>query len=143
MRLVLSYLRGAALPANCKPYNRIGVLKYGMAGVSTLLFIGMVFRIGYWWLLPGAVLVFYAVEAQMVFLFPLAIDGYDDVFRQSRQWTVGAGGTMPVTRTTMQLAALMLFGGFLGKGFVRSWALGCLAVVIWYEEVRLANSRIA
>jgi hypothetical protein len=38
----------------------------------------------------------------------------------------------------MRLALVMLFGGFLGGGFVRSWALGCLSVVLWYEQVKHA-----
>ena len=38
--------------------------------------------------------------------------------------------------TVLPLAAVMLFGGLIGKGFVRSWCLGCLAVCIWYEELR-------
>jgi hypothetical protein len=36
------------------------------------------------------------------------------------------------------LAAVMLFGGVVGRGFVRSWCLGCLAVVVWYEDLRRA-----
>ena len=39
--------------------------------------------------------------------------------------------------TVMPLAAVMLAGGFLGRGFVRSWCLGCLAVCLWYEHLRL------
>ncbi len=33
----------------------------------------------------------------------------------------------------MPLACTMLFGGLAGRGFLRSWCLGCLAVCIWYE----------
>ena len=38
--------------------------------------------------------------------------------------------------TVIRLASVMLFGGFLGGGFLRSWCLGCLAVAVWYEELR-------
>jgi hypothetical protein len=89
-----------------------------------------------WVLLPGVVIIFYLVEAQMVFLFPLALDGSAHPIRESLVWTRAAGGTIPVMLTVMQLAAVMLFGGFFGRGFVRSWCLGCLAVVLWYEALR-------
>ena len=35
----------------------------------------------------------------------------------------------------MQLAAVMLLGGCIGRGFVRSWCVGCLAICIWYEDL--------
>ncbi|MBA3869730.1 MAG: hypothetical protein H0X30_11320 [Anaerolineae bacterium] len=72
----------------------------------------------------------------MVFLFPLALDGYPELFRESRQLTIKAGGTLNVMLIVMRLALVMLFGGFWGRGFVRSWALGCLSVVLWYEQVK-------
>src|SRR5262249_37135522 len=28
-----------------------------------------------------------------------------------------------------------LFGGLAGRGFLRSWCLGCLAVCLWYEDL--------
>ena len=74
----------------------------------------------------------------MVFLFPLALDGYSSLFRESRRWTIKAGGTVRVMLIVMRLALVMLFGGFLGGGFLRSWALGCLSVVLWYEQVKHA-----
>jgi len=43
-------------------------------------------------------------------------------------------------KTVLPLAAMMLLGGFVGRGFVRSWCLGCLAVLIWYERLRTAGS---
>jgi hypothetical protein len=91
-------------------------------------------------LVVGVVLVFYIVESQMVFLFPLALDGYTDPFRESRHYTSLAGGTFQVTATVIPLAVVMLFGGFAGRGFVRCWALGCLAVVLWYEDLRQAHA---
>jgi hypothetical protein len=143
MRLAMAHVRGVSIPARARPYNWLGAIKYGTAAATAMLFAALALRFVGWWLLPGAVFVFYAVEAQMVFLFPLMIDGCPNVFQQSRCWTVRAGGTVTVTWTTLQLAALMLFGGLLGRGYVRSWALGCLAVVLWYEEVRRAGDRVA
>jgi hypothetical protein len=85
--------------------------------------------------LLGCVPIFYAIEAQFVFLFPLALDGERTPFRAAWAWTRRAGGTLAVMRVVLPLAAVMLFGGLLGRGFVRCWCLGCLAVCLWYEAV--------
>ena len=50
-----------------------------------------------------------------------------------------AGGTLAVMAVVLPVAAVMLFGGFARQGFVRSWCLGCLAVCIWYEDLRGAD----
>ncbi len=39
-------------------------------------------------------------------------------------------------RVVLTLAAVMLLGGFVRHGFVRSWCLGCLAICLWYEDLR-------
>jgi len=44
-----------------------------------------------------------------------------------------------VMAVVLPVAAFMLFGGFARQGFVRSWCLGCLAVCIWYEDLRGAE----
>ena len=95
----------------------------------------------------GFVLAFYAIEGQMVFLFPILLDGAHDgeswasVFAACRAWTVRAGGTLAVMRVVMPISARMMFGGLVGKGFLRSWCLGCLAVVIWYDAVDSSTER--
>src|SRR5690349_3653701 len=135
MRLVLCHLRGQnALPvAGRASFQQWGAFKYGLAALCALLFLTLVVKTHLWLLLPGVVFAFYAVEAQMVFLFPLVLDGSPNPLCESLAWTRAAGGTIPVMLTVMQLAVVMLFGGFLGRGFIRSWCLGCLAVVLWYE----------
>ena len=76
----------------------------------------------------------------MVFLFPLVLDGSTAPFADARRSTVQAGGTLAVMRVVLPLAAVMLLGGFAGQGFVRSWCLGCLAVCLWYEQIRMARA---
>jgi hypothetical protein len=143
MRQVLAHLRGTDLAGSTRRFNRLGVLKYGLASTAALAVIAAA-----WWVEQPllALLVvpaFYAVEAQMVFLFPLALDGSAALLRESRAMTVQAGGTLAVMRTVLPLAAVMLGGGFVGGGFVRSWCLGCLAVCLWYEQVRRADGPLA
>jgi len=142
MRIAMSHYRATTIPMNNANYQYYGSLKYGLASIGALAVIGFAIWSSYWIMLPLAVIVFYAIEAQMVFLFPLLIDGYENPIQQSYQWTRQAGGTIPVMVIVMQLACVMLFGGFVGQGFVRSWALGCLSVCIWYEELRFAQDRV-
>ena len=47
-----------------------------------------------------------------------------------------AGGRWAVAGRMFVIALVMLFGGFAGRGFLRSWCIGCLAVVLWYERLR-------
>jgi hypothetical protein len=139
LRVVLSHVRTAPLPALPPDVGRIGVAKYALCSAAAAPCLVAAAATGRWWLLTVGVLAFYAVEAQMVFLLPLALDGeHRRLLGESRRWTVRAGGTLAVMRTVIPLAAVMLFGGLAGRGFVRSWCLGCLAVVVWYEDLRRA-----
>ncbi|HWG47508.1 MAG TPA: metallophosphoesterase, partial [Gemmataceae bacterium] len=136
MRQALEHLRRQPLPDAEANLNRLGLLKYGLACAAALAWL-VPMMIWHRPLVAGlGVLVFYAIEAQMVFLFPLALDGSVRPFREARRWTRRAGGTLAVMRRVLPLAATMLFGGLLGRGFVRSWCIGCLAVCLWYEQLR-------
>jgi hypothetical protein len=136
MRVVLSHVRGTEIPVVEAPFQRLGIIKYALCSLAALIYLLLVWSIQAYPLVIGVVPVFYAVEAQMVFLFPLTLDGYTNLYYESRRYTKLAGGTLHVMATVIPLAVVMLFGGFVGQGFVRSWALGCLAVVLWYEDLR-------
>lgn len=143
MRQALEQLRGQPLADTSCNLHRFGLLKYGLACAAALGWASLTMAchrpLG---ALLGA-LIFYAVEAQMVFLFPLALDGASRPFREARRWTRRAGGTLTVMTIVLPLAATMLFGGFMRRGFVRSWCLGCLAVCLWYERLRQGMERDA
>lgn len=136
MRLALEHLRGQPLAGTPTNLHGLGLIKYGLASAAALAWIMLTTACQWPPLSVLCVPVFYAVEAQMVFLFPLALDGSVRPFREARRWTRRSGGTLPVMAIVLPLAATMLFGGFLGRGFVRSWCLGCLAVCLWYEDLR-------
>jgi predicted MPP superfamily phosphohydrolase len=138
MRLALESLRGRPCPPAAVNFQRLGLLKYGVAGGVALLGAVAACAGHVPWLVPLAAVAFYAVEAQMVFLFPLALDGSAAPFADARGWTRRAGGTWAVMRVVVPLACAMLFGGLAGRGFRRSWCLGCLAVCLWYEDIRQA-----
>jgi hypothetical protein len=136
MREALELLRSQPVVGPAVDLNRLGIFKYALASSAALawLVVAMCWRQPL--LIMCSVLMFYLVEAQMVFLFPLALDGSTHPFRDARRWTRQAGGTLAVLRVVLPVAAMMLLGGLLGRGFVRSWCIGCLAVCIWYEHLR-------
>jgi hypothetical protein len=137
MRHVLAHVRGTTMPQNpADHFNLQGTVKYGFASAGALACCALAVILEQPLLLLLCVPVFYGIEAQMVFLFPVMLDGSTAPFRDARQWTMRAGGTWTVMRVVLPLAATMLLGGFIGRGFVRSWCLGCLAVCLWYEQVR-------
>lgn len=139
MAMALTLLRNQSPPGLDRSFNLLGIIKYGLASVGALLCAAAAWWWASPWLLVLVPLVFYAIEARMVFLFPLALDGSRTPFRDANRLTSRAGGTMAVMAVVMPLAAVMLFGGFLGRGFVRCWCLGCLAVCLWYEDLRQAQ----
>ena len=138
MRHALEWIRGTPLADASWDFNVLGFVKYGLASAGAFACLALAWWSSPWWLL-GIVPVFYAIEAQFVFLFPLALEGNSHPFREARRWTKRAGGTLIVMGVVLPLAATMLFGGFVGRGFVRSWCLGCLAVCLWYEDLRTAS----
>jgi hypothetical protein len=141
MKLAMETIRGRALePVERMPnFHFLGIAKYTAASVVAAIGV----FVADWFAIPVLVVLaiplFYAVEAQGVFLFPVALDGYAKPIRTARQWTVHAGGTLRVMLIVMPIAVVMLGGGFLGRGFLRSWCLGCLAVCLWYEQIRAAD----
>lgn len=136
MRLALEALRGRSVPRVPAPFQFLGFAKYSLACTALLaVWSGLFLGVPWWLLAPASVAAFYAVEVQFVFLFPLAIDGRKHPWRAARGMTERIG-TLNAMSVVLPLAAVMLAGGFLGKGFIRCWCLGCLSVVIWYEEER-------
>jgi hypothetical protein len=79
--------------------------------------------------------VFYGIESRLVFVFPAAAHGEKDPFATSTRLVREYGGTLAAMGVVVPLALTMLFGGFLGRGFLRSWCLGCLAVLDWYTAL--------
>lgn len=140
MALALSELRGVKPVSVPSKLQALGIIKYTLASIVALSVLGMAI-----WtkIYPAALFcipAFYAVEVQMVFLFPIVLDNYQHPFSESLKWTNKAGGTIAAMKIVMVLAAVMIFGGLFGKGFIRCWCLGCLAVVLWYEKLRQQTS---
>jgi hypothetical protein len=124
-----------AFNANPSRFQILGIIKYAMAATAAAPCVAAAILLHSPWPILLAPIVFYLYEVQMLFLFPLALDGSPNPFRDARDLTRRAGGTLHAAGIVMVLAAVMLFGGLAGRGFVRCWCLGCLAVCIWYEAV--------
>lgn len=120
-------------------HRRNGLIKYGVCS-SLALFAGILASLAH--PIAGmlvAPIVFYAVEAQSVFLFPEALLSQRAPWASSRRLTVSAGGTLRVMCQVLPLAVGMLTAGCLRAGWVRGWCTGCLAVLIWHRQVKLSE----
>lgn len=136
MRRALGLVRGR-VPAGKADFGRLGVGKYACAGLAALLVLGALWRLPLI-ALPAAIVTFYSFEARLLFVFPLALDGDRSPFIASHQLVARTLRPGVAAARVICIAFLMLFGGLAGRGFVRSWCLGCLAVVLWYEDSRRA-----
>jgi hypothetical protein len=136
MALALAVMRGTRVEPPRAGATGAGLAKYAAAtaggGVAALLLAPIHWSAA----AAGFVAAFYLIEAQGVFVFPALAAGSPAPWKESRALVGSAGGTLPVVARTVVLAAVMLLGGFAGRGFLRSWCIGCLAVVIWYEGLR-------
>ncbi|MDB5298310.1 MAG: hypothetical protein JWO31_4293 [Phycisphaerales bacterium] len=140
MAAALGDVRAGLAPAggSAATFHRLGFTKYSAASAAAAVAGAAAIWAGLPWPVAtaGAVVAFYAAEVQMLFLFPAPLDGSRRPFRDARRWLVRAGGTRLAVPVVMRLAAHMLFGGLGGRGVLRAWCLGCLAVCVWYEDVR-------
>src|SRR5579863_8852590 len=109
MRLALAQLRRPAPRGSTRGFNTLGIIKYGLASAAAFAPLAAACWLEQPLLTVLVVPAFYAVEAQFVFVFPLALDQSPRVWRQSRQMTVDGGGTLHVMGTVLPLAALILF----------------------------------
>src|SRR5207245_4303660 len=75
MRLALETVRGIPCPPQGTSFGRLGLIKYGLASAAALLWAGAAWALRLPILAPLAVVEFYVIEAQMVFLFLLALGG--------------------------------------------------------------------
>lgn len=135
MARAIATLRGTPLPPVQSDFQRLGVIKYALATAALLVVAAIALVARMPWLIVIAPLAFYLVEVQMLFLFPAALDGSPQPFRDAIRLTRRAGGAIRAAGTVMILATVMLLGGFAGRGFVRCWCLGCLAVCVWYVDL--------
>ncbi|GAA4317335.1 hypothetical protein [Flaviaesturariibacter amylovorans] len=114
------------------PFTAWGLLKYGSCSV-----IAGAAGYGLWLLHPAltplAVLVFYSCEIHFLFLFPLLLDGRPDPLRASIRSTYKVG-PLRALLTVLPIAGYMLLGLLRLRQPLRQWHIGCLAILIWYQD---------
>jgi hypothetical protein len=117
------------------PFTRYGFLKYGWCLSAFILSFFGALHI-HTLLTPLSVLVFYFFEIHLLFLFPLLIDKTPYPIWKSIKITYKIGILKTLWRV-VRIAFFMLIGIFNFKNPFKNWHIGCLFVLIWYQnEVR-------
>ncbi len=113
-------------------WERYGWGKYGISGAGAL--VAFAVPAPFWAQMLLFLVVFYAIEVQLLFLFPLLILGVPAPVRTSVRlvWRVGF---FRAWLTTILLAAYMLAGLLRWRSPFRQWCIGCLCVVLWAGAV--------
>jgi predicted MPP superfamily phosphohydrolase len=140
MAAAMATLRGRPLPSRATALRRLGTTKYAKCVAAAM---GAFLATAPWGIacaLGATVLAFYAVEARSVFAFPAAIEfgrrGPAAALALHRR----AGGTITVMTRVLPIAAFMVFGWIANGRPLRNVAVGCLAIVLWYESLRRRES---
>ncbi len=117
--------------------NSINFGFYGLLKYSVSLFFGL--ASAYWLsnihpvLSPFSVFVFYFFEVHFLFLFPLLIDHSANPILTSVKLTYKMG-LFKTIFIVMQIGVYMIAGVFDVKKPFYKWHIGCLAIIIWYEN---------
>jgi hypothetical protein len=128
-RLQHKEYRTAPSPAQSNLY---GWGKYSMCLIAwglAVILLGCIHPL----LLPLSICIFFIVEIQGLFLFPLLIDKHPEPILESIRMTARLGWIYAFI-TVFCIACFMVSGLFQLKNPLRRWHIGCLAVIIWYVE---------
>lgn len=109
-----------------------GVFKYGLSILVTVLFLLLITKINLF-LLPSLVIIFYFVEVHFLFLFPILFDKKTNPIATSIKYTYQIG-LIHLIVNVIPIALFMIWGLFHFKNPLRSWLVGCIAILIWYKD---------
>ena len=116
-------------------FNRYGFLKYTVCLTAFIASFLLFFNINIF-LIPFSILVFYFIEVHFLFLFPLLIDKTPYPIWKSIKTTYKIG-LIKAIFIVIRIAMFMLFGILNSKQPLKNWHIGCLFILIWYQnEVR-------
>jgi hypothetical protein len=113
-------------------FNVYGYFKYGVCIIA--------FLVSFFFFLnknvlftPISVLIFYFFEVHFLFLFPLLIDKVPNPIQKSIQIThqIGVFCAMIIV---IRIAFFMLYGILNLKNPFKNWHIGCLCIIIWYQD---------
>jgi hypothetical protein len=117
---------------NTVNFQAFGVFKYGVSFIAFGLAIYFFGRVSLF-LTPLAVPVFYLAEVHFLFLFPLLIDGVGYPVWASIRQTYKIG-ILRAWINVMPIGAYMIIGLLNTRNAFRNWYIGCLAILIWYDD---------
>jgi len=136
MAAALSALRRRRVAPEEPRFLALGLRKYGLCLLAGGGAAAVASAAGTAWAVATGLLAFYAVEARRVFDFPAAIDYGRRARAASRALQRRAGGSLTILTVVLPIVAFMLLG-WLARGRPRrNFAVGCLAVLLWYESLR-------
>lgn len=138
---VLYRVRGREPRESDSDYAAASWGKYARSSCGALIAGWSVAFVSAWLVVPVAILAFYAIEARDVFLVPSIVDFGRRASRARRALIRRAlirraGGVPTIVCVVLPIAAVMIFGGLTRRGAFRSWLLGCVAVVLWYVDLK-------
>lgn len=113
-------------------YEWYGILKYGIALLAFSISVYGFMKIHWAWL-PVSVLVFYGIEILFLFLFPILLDQKPNPLRSSFKMTFHIGYLRALS-VVVPIGLYMAMGLLRFKSPLYYWYVGCLAVVIWYDD---------
>ncbi len=129
----LSELRNVETATNnAIRFNFYGLIKYGICMSAFVCSLFVLAKVSIT-LLPLAIIVFYIFEVQFLFLFPLLIDGAGTPIRESLKLTYKVGVTNAVA-TVLPIGLFMVYGLLNLREPFKNWHIGCMAVLIWYNN---------
>ncbi len=112
-----------------------GLLKYGISIFAFLFSAFLLFKVNAF-LLPLSIIIFYLAEVHFLFLFPILIDNVEKPILTSIKQTYKTGILTTLT-TVIPIGFFMIFGLLNFKDPFRNWYVGCLSIIIWYQnEIR-------
>ena len=112
-----------------------GFLKYGISFFVFLVSAFLFFKINYL-LLPLSIILFYLAEIHFLFLFPMLIDNVEKPIWTSIKQTYKTGFVTTLVNV-IPIGFYMVSGLFNVNDPYRKWYVGCLSIIIWYQnEIR-------
>ena len=116
-------------------YFTYGTLKYVICFLAFLISVFQLSKISVF-LTPISMLVFYLFEIHFLFLFPLIIDNVQNPVWASIKQTYKIG-LLTALVTVIPIGLYMVIGLLKFHDPLRNWHIGCLAIIIWYQnEIR-------
>ncbi|QHT66208.1 hypothetical protein GXP67_05765 [Rhodocytophaga rosea] len=113
-------------------FTAYGIFKYILCAGTLLLSAIFLFGVSPF-LLPFSIIAFYIVEVHFLFLFPLLIDKVKYPLLISIKQTYRIG-LFKAIFTIMPIGFFMVVGLFHWRKPLLNWHIGCLSVLLWYQD---------